>query len=80
MEGTMTHYTVDYSDCTPQDKYKRALGDVIDYMGTVKFSKMVYAFRQHPEIPVDHLAFYLSLGGIQGYPVQALHDHFWPYG
>lgn len=76
----MTHYIVDYSSLTPQEKYAQAYADIIDYMGGKKFDQIVADFRQYPPMSVEALAMYLSIAGVQGYPVSVMHDFIWPYG
>jgi hypothetical protein len=76
----MTHYDVDYSDLTPQAKHRKAIEDCREYMGDHRYEHVVNEFRKVPPKSVEQLGFYLSLCGVQGYPVRAMHDEIWPYG
>lgn len=76
----MTHYDVDYSNLHPQAKHEKAIADIKDYLGEAKFVAITNDFRKYPPQSIDALAMYLSIAGVQGYPVRAWHDVIWPYG
>lgn len=77
----MTHYTISYANLSPQAKHLQAIADTKEYLGgEAKFTKLVEDFRQYPPQRLTALEMYLSLIGVQGYPVQAMHDEIWPFG
>ena len=79
----MTHYTVDYSNMTPQAKHNKAIADIRDYLGDDKFEKLTLDFRAlyvDRGLTVGVLGRYLMLAGVDGYPVRAWHAEICPYG
>lgn len=76
----MTHYEVSYAELSPQAAHDKAIADIKDYMGADKFVAITDDFRQYSPQSVEALAMYLSIAGVQGYPVRAWHDVIWPYG
>lgn len=76
----MTHYDVDYSALTPQEKFNKAIADIKDYMGEERYAKVVSLFKLHPPIALEVFHLQMSFAGVQGYPVVAMYDEIWPYG
>lgn len=76
----MINYTVNYSSLTPQEAYDQALGDIVEYIGARKLEQIITDFKQYAPMTVCGLAMYLSIAGIEGYPVTVMHDLIWPYG
>lgn len=77
----MTHYTMDYSNMTPQQAYDKCISDIKDYLGEEKFEDISKQFRSEvPDMSIETFAFYLEICGVQGFPVLAWYDHVYPYG
>jgi hypothetical protein len=80
------HTTIDYSGLTGRAKREKALADCKSWLGEAKFKSVMKSLELSQECggPTAHreyLQFVLSLGGIAGYPAQAMIDeaHGWPY-
>lgn len=76
----MTHYDVDYSGMTPQAMHEKCLADCEEYLGAERYRSIIAHLRLMTPRSVDALALMLSMAGIQGAPVRAIHDEAWPYG
>lgn len=80
----MTHYIKHYDNMTPQAKHDQAIADIVDYVGAVRFTKLVQEMTRarddgyNPSRDAWHMM--LSFAGIQGYPCDALYAEIWPYG
>jgi hypothetical protein len=73
----MTHYTMNYSTLTPQEKYNKAIEDSKEWLGP-RFDAVLKCISGFTEYEAAELA--LSFAGIQGYPCKALYDIVRPYG
>lgn len=80
----MSHYDVDYSGLTPQHKHKKALVDIVDYLGEERFHRVNAHYHELASKGViltrDQFAHHLSIAGVSGYPVSAWYAEIWPYG
>lgn len=81
----MTHYTVDYSKMTPNEKHRQALCDIEDFLGAVRFAGMYMDFTRVRDeegyIPtLDAFHMIMSFAGVRGYPATALYNEIWPFG
>ena len=80
----MTHYDIDYTGLEGKAKVDKAIADVIDYTGQDRFDKLCQYLREFVErhegkVPtLGQIRIPLSFGGIQGYPVKAIHEFLWP--
>lgn len=72
------HYNVDYSGLDPQAKHDKAIADIREYMGNAKYEQIKAEFTRGKVIPFEQFQFYLSIAGIQGYPVKAFYQECWP--
>lgn len=73
----MTHYNIDYSGLEPDEKYKKALEDIKDYMGADKFDELTEAFRAEGKMPEGRFHNYVSLAGVSGYPAVAWYNYIY---
>ena len=76
----MTHYTVDYSGLTEQEKRSQAVADLRSYLGSHFDSIQNVASTTPP--PTQH-AFRVQCSlflGVEGYPVEVLYDQIWGEG
>lgn len=76
----MTHYDVNYSDLTPQAKHDKAIADIKDYLGDDKYRNLTAEFRAAGPMPLGRFEMYLSIAGVQGYPVRAWYNEVYPFG
>ena len=63
--------TVDYSKLQGEEKQKKALEDICDYLGNEKFDSMNAKFLEAGAIDPGQFEFICMVGGIEGYPVEA---------
>jgi hypothetical protein len=74
-------YTIDFSDSDPKQKAARAIEAAEDYLGD-KFSEIIGLFTlgiEKGELTTrKHVHIGMSLAGIQGYPVAAIIEKYWP--
>ncbi len=72
------HYDVDYAGMTPTRQYRQALLDCRAYCGSKeKFAKLrKILLAEDANLSLEALQLGLSLVGIQGYPVRALHQAY----
>lgn len=64
------HYTTDYGSLKGDAKERKALLDILEYIGTCQFIRIVKALKTNP-ITEHSLRFFFSMMGIEGYPVTA---------
>lgn len=62
--------TIDYSSLKGDDKERRALLDILEFIGTCQFIRIVQALKANP-ITEEYLRSFFSMMGIEGYPVTA---------
>ena len=76
----MTHYTVDYSGLTEQEKRSQAVADLRRYFGS-RFDYIITKAGLCPP-PTQHTfrAQCSLFLGIEGYPVEVLYDLVWGEG
>lgn len=74
------HYIIDYSWLDSQAKHDKAIADIREYMGNAKYEQVKAEFQRQPSpIAFERFQFYLSIAGIQGYPVKAMYQECWPH-
>ena len=74
----MSHYNTSYTDMTGEAKQAKAIQDIIDYTGEARFADLVDRLvKEYDRLPFtyEELVMPLSMFGIEGYPVKALHMH-----
>lgn len=71
-------YTVDYSQYPEWQAKIEAMKDTQDWLGKVKFRKVVKLLKQDNESSLRMLYFALALVGVQGYPAQVMIDLYAP--
>lgn len=67
------HYSISYDG----DEAK-ALTDAKDWLGEDRWKIICEYSKEHNDITLDKLRLILSFAGLQGFPVLAIHKHFWP--
>jgi len=78
MKGPKTmHYNVNYEGLDEISKYNKAIADIKDYLGDAKFDQITKEFMRfdQKDMPLEKFECYISLAGIQGYPVKALYNY-----
>jgi hypothetical protein len=65
------HYKVDYKGMSPEDKQKKAVEDIKEYLGEKKFNEMESKFKEAGVVDPGQFEFICMVGGIEGYPVGA---------
>lgn len=73
----MSHYDVDYSGMSEADKVKKALADVAEWFGVVRFNKICLVMAKEKAPSRVSFAYQVSIGGVQGFPVHAWYEHMW---
>lgn len=75
----MTHYNIDYSkyDDDPITKHNQAIKDIKEYIGEEKFDNLTQEFKSFSWMSLEQFGFYVSLAGIQGYPVKAWYNYIY---
>lgn len=66
----MSHYTVSYADLEPEAKQAKALADIKDYVGEVRFESITKLFLEQPMVTLEQFHLMVSFAGVQGYPAQ----------
>ncbi len=76
----MSHYDVDYSLLEGDAKREKALADLKEFWGEERYERFLNKCRAITEdLPtIFGFRLLLSFGGVEGYPVLALHEHLWP--
>lgn len=74
----MSHYNIDYSLLEGDAKRAKALEDIKEFWGEERFNRIVEALKANEAVTLTRLGLILSFGGVEGYPVKALHEHVWP--
>lgn len=72
------HYEIDYTDRPEWIAKVDAMKDTQDFLGKVKFRKVVKALQGDYTSSKRMLHFALGLAGIQGYPAQVMIDLYAP--
>ena len=74
-------YTIDFTDSDTKRKADRAIKAAESYLGD-KFEEIIGLFTQGiaaGEITTrKHVRLGMSFAGVQGYPVEAIIDKYWP--
>lgn len=65
----MSHYDIDYSGLTEEQKYTKALQDCKVYLGAKIYKQLLPCLVGHT---LDSARIALSFAGIQGYPAKAM--------
>lgn len=78
----MTHYNISYKGLTPQQAYDKSIQDIVAYLGVAKFNQVTKEFRAVylGGCSYTHFANWVSLLGVQGFPVHAWYDWTFPIG
>lgn len=75
-------YTIEFTDVDPKRKAARAIEAAKDYLGEDRFTEVIGLFTgaiKAGEITTrKHVRLGMSFVGIQGYPVEALIEKYWP--
>lgn len=73
------HQIIDYAGLDPIAKHNKAIEDVKEFLGKEKFDKLTKEFREVPQdqMSLDKFTNYVSLAGIQGYPVKAWYNYIY---
>jgi|HubBroStandDraft_2_1064218.scaffolds.fasta_scaffold03417_10 hypothetical protein len=70
------HYDVDYSNKPDADLL--ALEDICDYIGRDKFNELTTMFQARTQLSFEQFSAWVSLTGVQGFPVRAWYKHCYP--
>ncbi len=74
----MSHYEIDYSELVGQDKINKALKDSREWLGDKNYHIVVSILKTAGKANHNLLRLGLAMRGIQGYPADAMIDHFVP--
>lgn len=76
------HYNVDYNGLTPQAKHNKAIEDIKEYMGDIRYNLMSGTFIEtYPcGMSLEQFELIASFAGVQGYPVRAWYNEIYPFG
>jgi len=72
------HYDIDYSTLSEEEKKKKAIEDIIEYMGEERFNTLTKSLKDHPSLTLDKFSMYVHIAGVQGYPVKVWYDYCFP--
>lgn len=70
----MTHYNIDYSELSETEKRKKAIQDIIDYVGQDKFNELnnlLVAYVKEKNPTLDQFRMALFMFPVSGYPIEA---------
>ena len=65
---------IDYSGMTPEEKQKRAVADVKEFLGDERYDQLVTIFQTSAKVDLVEFHIMLSFAGIEGYPVEAFYN------
>lgn len=70
------HTTTSYEGLSDIEKHNKAIEDVKEWFGP-KFDWIVEEFRKKG-LTLEQFTMYMSLGGVEGYPVKAFYNYVYP--
>ena len=73
----MTHYNVNYSHLEEPNRSDKAIADLVEWLGEDRFTKLTEDFRKLKPMDHEQFAMWLSIAGVQGFPVIAYWRHIW---
>jgi hypothetical protein len=71
----MTTYTTHYDGLESDAKAAKALEDIVQYMGWLKFTELSRVAREDRDWTLAQWRMTVSFVGVQGYPAQAWYEH-----
>lgn len=75
----MTHYDIHYEPGYSQAKHDKAIQDIKDYLGVVKYEAKTAEIGKLERPPLNVWTdIYAPFSGVRGYPAHAWYYEIWP--